>query len=96
MRRLIKSDIITEVCRDTCQPRYVVEAIINSTINNITLALSKGSEVQFAGFGTFEPKSRAPRIGRNPRTNEAVPIPARVIPSFKAGKDLKKAVTKIQ
>ena len=93
-RRLIKADIINEVCRDTCQPRYVVEAIVNSTINNITLALSQGSEVQFAGFGTFEPKQRAARTGRNPHTKEAVPIPARVVPSFKAGKDLKKAVIK--
>lgn len=93
-KRLIKEDIISEVCRDTRQPRYVVDEIVNATLNNITLALSQGSEVVFAGFGTFEPKRRAARTGRNPHTNEAVPIPARVVPSFKAGKHLKNAVTK--
>ena len=93
-RRLIKEDIINEVCRDTCKPRYVVDEIVNSMLNNITLALSQGAEVQFAGFGTFEPKKRAARTGRNPHTNEPVPIPARVVPSFKAGKNLKSAVTK--
>ena len=93
-RRMIKEDIINEVCRDTRRPRYMVDEIVNSMLDNITLALSQGNEVQFAGFGTFEPKHRAARTGRNPHTNEAVPIPARVVPSFKAGANLKKAVIK--
>lgn len=93
-QRIIKEDIINRVCADTCCPRYLVDDIVNSVLNNITKALSQGNEVQFAGFGTFEPKQRAARTGRNPHTNEAVPIPARVVPSFKAGKNLKKAVTR--
>lgn len=93
-KRMIKEDIINEVCRDTRRPRYLVDEIVNSTLDNITMALSRGSVVQFAGFGTFEPKQRAARTGRNPHTNEPVPIPARVVPSFKAGKNLKNAVTK--
>lgn len=93
-KRMIKEDIINEVCRDTRKPRFVVEEVVNSTLENITLAMSQGKEVQFAGFGTFEPKKRAARTGRNPHTNEPVPIPARVVPSFKAGKYLKRAVTK--
>ena len=93
-KRMIKDNIINEICRDTGQPHYVVEDVVNSMLNNITLALSQGREVQFAGFGTFEPKHRAARTGRNPHTNEAVPIPARVVPSFKAGKNLKAAVVR--
>ena len=93
-RRVIKDDIINEICRDTGHPRYVVEEVVNSMLNNITLSLSQGSEVQFAGFGTFEPKHSAARTCRNPHTNEAVPIPARVVPSFKAGKNLKAAVVR--
>lgn len=90
-QRMIKEDIINEVCRDTRKPRFVVEEVVNSTLENITLAMSQGKEVQFAGFGTFELKERAARTGRNPHTGEAVPIPARVIPSFEAGERLKRA-----
>lgn len=93
-KRMIKEDVISAVCRETYLSRYVVETIINSTLKNIELALSRGEAVQFAGFGTFEPKERAARTGRNPHTNEPVPIPPRVVPYFKAGKSLKNAVTK--
>lgn len=92
--RMIKEDIISEICRDTGKPRFLVDEIVNSMLGNITLALSQGKEVQFAGFGTFEPKYRAARTGRNPHTNTPVPIPARVVPNFKAGTNLKKAVIK--
>ncbi len=91
-KRLIKEDIVSAVSKDTNCPRYVAEEIINSMLDNITLALSQGNEVQFANFGTFEPKHRAARTGRNPRTNEPVPIPERTVPSFKASKLLKTRV----
>lgn len=91
-RRLIKNDIITAVCRDTRSSQNIAEDVINSTLNNIVAALSQGKEVHFAGFGTFEPKRRAARVGRNPHTNTPVPIPARIVPAFKAGKALKDAV----
>lgn len=93
-QRMIKEDIINKVCHDTHQSRFVVEGIVNAMLDNITLALSQGKEVQFAGFGTFEPKERAARTGRNPHKNEPVHIPARVVPNFRAGINLKKAVTK--
>ena len=67
---------------------------INAVTAAIADALKAGEKVQLIGFGTFEVKARAERTGRNPHTNEPVPIPARVVPSFKAGKYLKKAVTK--
>lgn len=72
----------------------IVGEVIDSLLKNITSELSIGNRVQFAGFGTFEPKEMAERVGRNPRTNEPVKIPARVVPSFKPGNRLKKAVTK--
>lgn len=93
-KRFIKDDIITAVCSDTWIPRGTVERVINSTLSNIVQALSQGKEVQFAGFGSFEPKQRAARVGRNPHKNTPVPIPARVVPVFKAGKTFKDAVIK--
>jgi len=91
---MVKEEIISTVCKDTRYSRAMVETIVDSLLDNITWALSNGKKVQFAGFGTFEPKKCAARTGRNPHTNEAVPIPARITPSFKAGSSLKAAVTK--
>ena len=93
-KRLIKEEVVSEVSKDTGIPRFTVDKVINSLLDNITLAMSHGKDVQFAGFGTFKPKERAARTGRNPHTNEKVPIPARVVPSFEAGKYLKNAVMK--
>lgn len=58
----------------------------------ITEALSEGEKVQLVGFGSFEVRERAPRIGRNPRTKEEVTIPASKAVQFKSGKVLKRAV----
>lgn len=94
MRTYIKEDIIAQVARDTGYSRAIAASVINCLLDTIEIRLSDGDRVQFAGFGTFELKKRAPRIGRNPHTGEAVPIPARVIPSFEAGERLKRAATK--
>lgn len=91
---MIKEDVITRVCRKSHYSRSMVEKIIDTMFDTVTESLANGEKVQFAGFGTFEPKKCAARIGRNPHTNEEVPIPARVVPYFRAGKYLKEAVIK--
>lgn len=58
----------------------------------ISAALAEGDKVQLVGFGAFEVKKRAERIGRNPKTKESIKIPASQVPVFKAGKALKDAV----
>lgn len=65
-----------------------VEAVINS----IEKTLRRGDTVSLVGFGTFQVKQRNARMGRNPRTGEAIQIKASKVPSFKAGKGLKDAV----
>lgn len=91
---MIKEDIVANVARETGFTRQCVNDIIDTTLSNITFALSKGKKVQFSGFGTFEPKRRAARTGRNPHSGEVVPIPARIMPVFTAGRKLKDAVEK--
>ena len=92
--KIIKEELVWLIQTSTGFPRSIVEDVLNETLDKITEALSEGKEVQFAGFGTFEPKQRAARTGRNPHTNEPVPIPARIVPVFNPGKSLKKAVCK--
>lgn len=69
-----------------------VEATLNAMMNVITNALAQEDKVQIVGFGSFETKHRAERMGRNPRTKEEVLIPATKTPVFKAGKALRDAV----
>lgn len=94
--KMFKSDIVTMVSKHTKVPKNVVGEIIDATIDSIVIALSQGDEVQFSEFGTFELKQRAARMGRNPHTNEPVPIPARKIPSFRASHSLKNVTTKTE
>ena len=70
------------------------EAVVSATFDAITAALKDGDKVQLVGFGSFEVKKRAARVGRNPKTKESIEIPASVVPVFKAGKALKDAVAK--
>ena len=70
------------------------EKAVNAAFDAITAALVAGDKVQLVGFGAFEVKARAERIGRNPKTKEQISIPASKVPVFKAGKALKDAVAK--
>lgn len=87
-----KVQLIKEVSSDTGFNKELCERIINSVLDNITYELSRGNNVSLADFGVFAPKHRKKRMGRNPHTGEFVPIPARTMPVFKAGKRLKEVV----
>lgn len=87
-----KDEMVAVVAKEVGCRQSLASEVIDSLLRHITDELSKGNKVQFVGFGVFEPKYRAERTGRNPHTKEPVPIPARVIPSFKPGSRLKSAV----
>lgn len=93
-KTITKDQIVYEISADTSYSSAMVRCILNSMFTNVEFELSRGNRVQFNGFGTFEMKKRAARIGRNPHTKEAVPIPARVVPSFTPGEVLKRASIK--
>lgn len=87
-----KSDLISNVAAATNLPRCHVEAVISTALDCISTALAEKDIVTLTGFGTFAPKLRQERKGRNPRTGESVSIPATWVPTFKPGKPLKDAV----
>lgn len=66
-----------------------VERIVSTVFDEISAALSQGDRVELRGFGAFSVKARDARIGRNPRTGEAVAVAEKFVPFFKAGKDLR-------
>lgn len=89
-----KAELINAVAAKTEVSKKEAEAVIAATLDAITAAMQQGDKVQLVGFGSFEVKSRAERIGRNPKTKEEIKIPASKIPTFKAGKALKETVAK--
>ena len=89
-----KAELINAVAAATEFSKKDAEAAVTATLEAITSALKDGDKVQLVGFGSFEVKKRAARVGRNPKTNDTIDIPASVVPVFKAGKALKDAVAK--
>ena len=89
-----KSELIAAVAEKSGMSKKDAEIAINATLGTITAALQSEEKVQLVGFGSFEVKKRAERIGRNPKTKESIKIPASKVPVFKAGKALKDAVAK--
>lgn len=89
-----KTELINEVAKKCGISKKDAEKAVNATIDTIADTLAAGDKVQLVGFGSFETKTREARMGRNPRTKEAVEIPAATVPVFKAGKALKDKVAK--
>ena len=89
-----KAELINAVAASADCSKKDAEAVITAALDTITAALKEGDKVQLVGFGSFEVRKRAARIGRNPKTKESIEIPASVVPVFKAGKALKDAVAK--
>lgn len=89
-----KAELINSVAASADVSKKEAEAVVSATFDSITAALKDGDKVQLVGFGSFEVKKRAARVGRNPKTKESIEIPASVVPVFKAGKALKDAVAK--
>ena len=89
-----KAELAAAVAEKTGASKKDSEKAVNAVFEAITESLVKGDKVQLVGFGSFEIKERAARVGRNPRTKEEIPIPASRVASFKVGKALKDAVAK--
>jgi len=72
-----------------------VEVIVNTVFDSMTDALKKSERIEIRGFGSFEVRTRKPRIGRNPKTGQAVEVGERLVPFFKVGKELRERVNKV-
>ncbi|MDN5343980.1 MAG: DNA-binding protein HU-beta [Clostridia bacterium] len=89
-----KMDLVASVAEKAELTKKEAEKVVNAVLASIEEALAQGDKVQLVGFGTFEIKERAARVGRNPRTGEEIEIAATRAPVFKAGKALKDAVAR--
>jgi DNA-binding protein HU-beta len=87
-----KEDLVKEVAKKTKLSQKDVAEVLNATIEAITKTVSKGKKVTLVGFGSFESRKRAARMGRNPQTGKELKIPAKTVPAFTAGKKFKELV----
>ncbi|MDD4715564.1 MAG: HU family DNA-binding protein [Oscillospiraceae bacterium] len=87
-----KAELINAAAEKAGLSKKDTERAVNAAIDVIIASLIDGEKVQLVGFGAFEVKSRAARIGRNPKTKESIVIPESKVPVFKPGKALKEAI----
>lgn len=89
---MTKQELIGFMAENAGVSKKDAEASLAAFVDGVKSALKKGESVSLVGFGTFGVSERAARDGRNPRTGETIKIPARKVPTFKAGKGLKDTV----
>ena len=87
-----RTELISAMSEKSELTKVDTEKALQAFIDTVTEELKNGGKVQLIGFGTFEVAERAERQGRNPKTGEAITIPASKSPKFKAGKALKDIV----
>ena len=89
-----KTELVSAMAERLGASKKHSEEALTVALDLITEALAEGEKVQLVGFGAFEVKTRAERVGRNPKSGDTIKIPASKTPVFKAGKALKDAVAK--
>ena len=87
---MIRSELLQELHRDNPELRAEeIEQVVDIFFDEIAQRLAEGGRVELRGFGAFSTREREARSGRNPRTGDAVDVPAKRVPYFKAGKEIR-------
>lgn len=86
---MTKAELVEEVAGMTQLTKKHAEIIVNTVFGSIVESLREGAKIELRGFGSFRVRSRGSRLGRNPKTGDKVKVPAKRIPYFKPGKELK-------
>src|ERR1035438_1269382 len=89
---MTKAELIEDVWDLVEMSRKDSEIVVETIFDAIVKSLKAGDKIEIRGFGSFRPRQRKPRIGRNPKTGERVEVPAKKIPFFKPSKELKDLV----
>ena len=87
-----KAELVEEITNKTGLTKKDTGNVVNAIVQTITNTLKKGEKVTLIGFGTFQVIERKARRGVNPQTGETIQIPAKKVPKFRAGKNLREAV----
>ncbi len=94
MLTITKRELVQRIAEKTGVQQINAKEVIQSFLDEIINELAKGNRLEFRDFGVFEPKSKAHRIARNPRTGEKVEVPEKTTVKFKVGRLMKKKIQK--
>jgi integration host factor subunit beta len=87
---MIKSELVERISSQNPHLYHnQAEKLVTTILDEIVSAIARGDRVELRGFGVFTPKVRTPRLGRNPKTGTDVPVPKKIVPYFKAGKEIR-------
>ncbi|MGN3974856.1 integration host factor subunit beta [Tsuneonella sp. SYSU-LHT278] len=90
---MIRSELLQAIARENPELRTEeVEQVVDIFFDEIGKRLAEGGRVELRGFGAFSTRDRSARKGRNPRTGEAVDVPAKKVPYFKPGKEMRRVL----
>ena len=89
---MTKAALVEEVARVSDLTKKHSEVIVNTVFDSIVRALQNDQKIELRGFGSFRIRQRRSRQGRNPKTGDKVDVPAKRIPYFKPGKELKELI----
>ena len=87
-----KADIVDKIATQTGLTKFETKAVVDGFLLSIIESLADGKRIELRGFGVFSVKSRKPRMARNPRTGEPVPLEERFIPTFKVSSEFQDKV----
>jgi integration host factor subunit beta len=92
---MIRSELLQALAADNPELRVdEVEQVVDIFFDEIAARLAEGGRVELRGFGAFSTRQREARTGRNPRSGDAVPVPAKRVPYFKPGKEIRERLNK--
>ncbi|HEC69690.1 MAG TPA: integration host factor subunit beta [Candidatus Omnitrophica bacterium] len=89
---MTKKDIVLKISEETGFKQIVVKKVVHKVFEVMLSALYKGEKIEIRNFGVFKVKRRKPRVGRNPKTNQPVPVPERKTVVFKPGLEMKQKI----
>jgi len=87
-----KEELVKEISKKSKVSQKLIGDVLTAILETVEKAVAKKQKVTLVGFGTFEPRKRAARTGRNPQTGAAIKIAAKTVPAFAAGKKFKELV----
>ena len=87
-----KEELVQEISKKAKVTQKEAADVLSALVETVEKSVAKGQKVTLVGFGTFEPRKRAARNGRNPQTGKEIKIPAKTVPVFSAGKKFKEVV----
>ena len=96
MHTMTRSDLIESLAaRNPSLSQQDAEEAVKTILEAMSQGLAQGQRIEIRGFGSFSLSHRPPRVGRNPKTGERVMVPAKHVPHFKAGKEMRERVDRV-